>query len=40
MEKIANAGMEYVQREFNCKKIAGYMLDVIEKGFYKAPWTS
>ena len=37
--KIANAGMEYAHKEFNCEKIAGYMLDVIEKGFYKAPWT-
>lgn len=37
--KIANAGMEYVHREFNCVKIAGYMLDVVNKGFYKAPWT-
>ncbi len=37
--KIANAGMEYIHREFNCEKIAGYMLDVVEKGSYKAPWT-
>jgi hypothetical protein len=37
--KIANAGMEYIHREFNCEKIAGYMLDVVENGSYKAPWT-
>ncbi len=37
--KIANAGMEYVHREFNCEKIAGYMLDCVENGSYKAPWT-
>ena len=36
--KIANAGMEYVHREFNCQKIAGYILDCIDKGFYRAPW--
>jgi hypothetical protein len=37
-KKIADAGMKLVHEEFNCVKIAGYMLDVIENGTYKAPW--
>jgi len=36
--KIANAGMEYIHSEFNCTKIAGYILDCIDKGRYSAPW--
>ena len=36
--KIANAGMERTHREFNCQKIAKYMLDVVKTGAYKAPW--
>jgi len=35
--KIANAGMQHVHAEFNCKKIAKYVLDVIETGTYIAP---
>jgi spore maturation protein CgeB len=38
-EKIAQAGMEHAHKEFNCAKIAGYMLDCIDNGSYKAPWT-
>jgi len=37
--KIANAGMQRVHTEFNCEKIAKYMLDLIETGTYDAPWT-
>lgn len=36
--KIANAGMERAQSEFNCQKMAKYILDVIETGTYNAPW--
>jgi hypothetical protein len=38
--KIADAGMEYVQKEFNCTKIAKYTFDTIENGKYNAPWNS
>lgn len=37
-EKIAKAGMERAHTEFNCQKIAQYMLDLIETGTYDAPW--
>jgi len=37
-EKIAKAGMERAHTKFNCEKIAQYMLDLIEKGSYDAPW--
>ena len=36
--KIANAGMKHVHAEFNCQKIAKYMLDLVETGVYDAPW--
>jgi spore maturation protein CgeB len=36
--KIALAGMEHAHKEFNCEKIAGYLLDLIETGTYDAPW--
>lgn len=36
--KIANAGMERAHSEFNCTKMAKYMIDVIETGTYQAPW--
>jgi len=36
--KIANAGMQHAHTEFNCEKIAKYMLDLIETGAYDAPW--
>jgi spore maturation protein CgeB len=38
-EKTARAGMEWAHQEFNCTKLAGYLMDVIEKGSYSAPWT-
>jgi spore maturation protein CgeB len=37
-ERIAKAGMERAHTEFNCEKIAQYMLDLIETGTYDAPW--
>lgn len=37
-EKIARAGMERAHREFNCERVAGYMLDLIETGTYDATW--
>jgi spore maturation protein CgeB len=36
--RIANAGMEHVHAQFNCVRIAKYMLDLIETGTYDAPW--
>lgn len=37
-KKIADAGMEHVHTEFNCEKIAKYILELVEKGSYSAPW--
>lgn len=37
-EKIAQAGMQKAHADFNCEKIAQYMLDLIETGTYNAPW--
>lgn len=39
-EKIADTGMRHVHENFNCKKIASYVLDIVEKGTYSAPWRS
>ena len=39
-KKIADAGMDHVHKEFNSVKIAGYLLDLIDKGTYSAPWSS
>ncbi len=36
--QIADAGMERCHTCFNSVKIAGYMLDVIDKGEYNSPW--
>ena len=38
-KKIADAGMEWVHKEYNCQKIAKYYLDLVENGTYNAPWT-
>lgn len=38
-KNIADAGMRWVHEQFNCVKIAGYILDLIETGSYDAPWT-
>ncbi len=37
-EKIAAAGMQRAHKEFNCVKMAQYVIDLIEKGRYDAPW--
>ena len=39
-KKIADAGMKWTHEQFNGVKIAGYILDLIENGSYKAPWTT
>jgi spore maturation protein CgeB len=38
-KKIADAGMERAHKEFNCRKMAQYIIDLIETGTYNAPWT-
>ena len=37
-KKIADAGMKWTHEQYNSVKIAGYILDLIEKGTYNAPW--
>ena len=37
-KKIADAGMQWAHERFNCVKIAGYILELVEKGIYSAPW--
>jgi len=37
-EKIAMAGMQRAHADFNCTKIAQYVLDLVETGTYNAPW--
>ncbi|MBN2180323.1 MAG: glycosyltransferase family 1 protein [Sedimentisphaerales bacterium] len=37
-KKIADAGMKRIHEQFNCVKIAGYIIELAEKGEYKAPW--
>ncbi len=37
-KRIAEAGMERAHAEFNCQRITGYLLDLVEKGKYTAPW--
>jgi spore maturation protein CgeB len=39
-KKIADAGMKWTHEQFNGVKIAGYILDLIENGAYKAPWVT
>ncbi|MFA5291488.1 MAG: glycosyltransferase [Phycisphaerae bacterium] len=39
-QKIAAAGMQRAHDEFNCEKIARYIIDSIVKGSYDAPWTN
>lgn len=39
-KKIADAGTQHIHTEFNSTKIAGYILELLEKGTYSAPWTS
>ena len=37
-QRIARAGMERAHTEFNCERIAQYLMDLIETGTYDAPW--
>lgn len=37
-KKIADAGMRWVHEQFNSVKIAGYLLELAEKGTYNALW--
>lgn len=37
-QKIAQAGMERAHSEFNCVRIAGLVLDLVEKSSYQAAW--
>jgi len=37
-EKMAARGMEYAHKEFNCTRVAGIILDLLETGDYNAPW--
>jgi len=37
-EKIAIAGMKRAHDEFNCQRVGGLLLDLIETGAYDAPW--
>ena len=37
-ERIAMAGMQKAHTDFNCQKIAQYMLDLVETGSCNAPW--
>jgi spore maturation protein CgeB len=39
-KKVADAGMKWMHEQFNSVKIAGYIIDLVEKGSYKAPWNS
>ena len=39
-EKIAQAGMLKAHADFNCQKIAKYMIDLAETGTYDAPWAT
>lgn len=39
-KKIADAGMKHVHENFNSQKIAGYILELVEKGKYSAQWRS
>ncbi|MBC8394395.1 MAG: glycosyltransferase family 1 protein [Deltaproteobacteria bacterium] len=36
--RLANQGMTWLHQEYNCKRIAQYILDLIENGYYVAPW--
>jgi hypothetical protein len=37
-QKIAQAGMQHAHKEFNCVKIAKYLIDLAETDGYDAPW--
>jgi hypothetical protein len=37
-KKISQAGMEHAHKEFNCTKMAGYLINIIETGKCSAIW--
>ena len=37
-ERISNAGMRWIHEQFNCVKIAGHILELVENGTYHAHW--
>ncbi len=37
-EKIARSGIQKAHSDFNCEKMAQYMLDLVDTGTYTAPW--
>ena len=37
-KKVGDAGMQHIHKEFNSVKMAGYILELVEKGSYNAPW--
>jgi len=37
-KKIADTGMKWAHEQFNCLKIASYILELVEKGTYSSPW--
>jgi spore maturation protein CgeB len=37
-ERISNAGMQWIHEQFNCVKIAGHILELVENGTYHAHW--
>jgi hypothetical protein len=37
-KKIADAGMKWAHEQFNCVNIASYILELVDKGTYTAPW--
>ena len=37
-KRIADAGMRWVHEQFNCVRIAGYIIELVERGSYDAPW--
>jgi len=37
-KRIANEGMNYAHQQYNCVKMTGYILSLIEKGTYDTPW--
>ncbi len=39
-KRIAGTGMQYAHAELNCVKMAQYLVEIVEKGDYSAPWTS
>ena len=38
LQDYRDAGVNQVRQQYNCAKIAGFILDLIEKGKYSPPW--